>query len=221
MIKRENLFKLLVTLFILSLALNCFLLFRLAPRKALLKEIEENKTQLAQSQRKRKCVPGSNFLKLFPFLDEVKKSLAETKDGEISAVISLDGDKIGTLVKEKGDDAADYVIEQLSNYIEQVARENKDLIVAKLGERSDEIVIFVPNRKTEQEITDFATKLLDNWRSKKLKFNGEELHVTISAGIALYPKHATDCKELYTRADVALQQAKDAGRDRYVIFEEK
>lgn len=221
MMKKENLFKLLVTLFVLSLALNAFLLFRLAPRKATLKEITKNQNLLLASQRKRKCVPGTNFLKLFYFLDEVKKGLSETKDGKFSAVISLDGDRMGKLNKEKGAEAADYVMYQLHDYVEQVANVEKNVVISTLGEQSDEIVIFVPNRNSEQEIADFTAKLLDDWRNRKLNFKGEELHVTISAGVALYPKHGTDEKDLYTKADIALQQAKDAGRDRYAIFEEK
>lgn len=219
--KRENLLKLLVVLFVASLALNAFLLFRLAPRKAILKEIIENKVLLAESQRKRKCVPGTNFLKLFPFLEEVKKGLEETEEGKVSAIISIDGDRMGKLNKEKGTEAGNYVMSKLLSYIEEVANKNKELVVCKLGEQSDEIVIFVPNKKSEQEIVDFSAKLLDGWRSQKLNFNGEDFRVTISAGVAIFPKHGTDCRDLYIKADTALQQAKDAGRNRYAIFEEK
>ena len=219
--KRENLFKLLIALFVASLMLNGYMLFRLAPRKAVLDEIKETKSMLAESKKARTCVSNSNFLTLHYFLIEAKKSLQETEAGKVSAIISIDGDKIGTLVRDKGVETAGYAVDNIRNYIESVAKKNKDIAICSLGVQSDEIVILVPNKSSEKEIIDFTANLLEGWRNVKLKHNGEELHVTISAGIAFFPKHADNCDDLYTKADAALQMAKDAGRDRYAVYEEK
>ena len=219
--KRENLLKLFVVLFVASLALNGYLLICLAPRKAVLDEMKETRSLLAESRKARMCVPNTNFLTLHYFLAEAQKSLGETERGNVTAIISLDGDKIGTLVREKGAEAAGYAVDNLRHYIERVATKNKDIVVCSLGEQSDEIVILVPNKSSEKEIIDFTANLLEGWRNVKLKYNGEELHVTISAGIAFFPKQADNCDDLYTKADMALQMAKDAGRDRYAVFEEK
>lgn len=48
---------------------------------------------------------------------------------------------------------------------------------------------------------------------------GHDLHVTCSMGIALFPDHGSDESELLKKADTAMYAAKDAGQNRYVIFE--
>jgi len=44
------------------------------------------------------------------------------------------------------------------------------------------------------------------------------LHVTISLGIATYPKHSKDADELIIKADKAMYQAKRRGRNCTVVF---
>ena len=48
----------------------------------------------------------------------------------------------------------------------------------------------------------------------------KEISVTISIGVSEYNKTDKDPQELYKRADLALYQAKETGRNRVVIFEE-
>ncbi len=48
-----------------------------------------------------------------------------------------------------------------------------------------------------------------------------ELCCTISMGAAFFPEHGDSYSELLRKADIALYQAKDGGRDRLVFFEDK
>ena len=48
-----------------------------------------------------------------------------------------------------------------------------------------------------------------------------QLHVNVSIGVAVYPKDCGTAEELLGNADLALYQAKAAGRGRYVFFERR
>jgi EAL domain-containing protein (putative c-di-GMP-specific phosphodiesterase class I) len=50
------------------------------------------------------------------------------------------------------------------------------------------------------------------------RFEGQNLRVTTSLGIAYYPAHATDADDLVARADIAMYQAKDAGKNTWRIY---
>jgi EAL domain-containing protein (putative c-di-GMP-specific phosphodiesterase class I) len=47
---------------------------------------------------------------------------------------------------------------------------------------------------------------------------GQELHITVSIGVSLYPRDAQDAETLLKYADTALYKAKDAGRNTYRFF---
>ena len=46
---------------------------------------------------------------------------------------------------------------------------------------------------------------------------GEQVSISVSAGVAHAPTHATDLRSLYATADAALYEAKRAGRNRVGI----
>jgi len=50
-------------------------------------------------------------------------------------------------------------------------------------------------------------------------FNGRELRVTASLGIATYPTDGTDAESLLRSADAAMYYAKERGRDNYQFFD--
>ena len=47
-------------------------------------------------------------------------------------------------------------------------------------------------------------------------FQNEEIHVTLSVGIATFPGHADKVHELISAADAALYEAKETGRNQVV-----
>ena len=49
--------------------------------------------------------------------------------------------------------------------------------------------------------------------------SGPAVHVTISLGLASYPKSATDERELIARADKALYTSKQQGRNRCTLYQ--
>ena len=54
--------------------------------------------------------------------------------------------------------------------------------------------------------------------AEPLDCGGHRLVVTPSIGIALYPRDGTDIEDLLVKADMAMYQAKDLGRNSYSFF---
>lgn len=181
--------------------------------------IKENEKLLAESVARRKLTATTGMTKLDPFLADMEGALANMNPAKVSAFISIDGDKIGTIRAEYGTETSDYVVKELCKYIKDNVGSQKDVLLCSIGEVSDEVLCFLPNRNSEEEITAFMDKLLADWKNVTVKFNGHEIRATFSAGVAFCPKHGTTTKALYEAAEVALHASKENGRDRYTIYD--
>ena len=69
-----------------------------------------------------------------------------------------------------------------------------------------------------------AAVLMDGYRAvvedNSLDYDGTELKVTISIGVAQFPEHGTDRKSLFEAAYKALYAAKHAGRNQVTVASE-
>jgi len=82
--------------------------------------------------------------------------------------------------------------------------------VARIG--GDEFVVLLPVIESEQDAMVVADKIL-HALSQPFKLAGQNLHISSSIGIAIYPEHGTDDKTLITNADIAMYHAKNSGRN--------
>jgi len=57
-------------------------------------------------------------------------------------------------------------------------------------------------------------------RLLRMKAGEQDISLTISIGVAQYKIHKEDWQEFLSRADKALYQAKNAGRDQWAVSEE-
>jgi diguanylate cyclase (GGDEF)-like protein len=87
--------------------------------------------------------------------------------------------------------------------------------VARFG--GDEFVLILPDLKAVEDAVKVAHKIVDGFR-KPFLIDTHQLVVTTSIGIAVYPNHGTDEGALLKNADIAMYQAKEAGRDRYQFY---
>jgi len=83
----------------------------------------------------------------------------------------------------------------------------------------EEFLIVLPH-STLRAATQQADRLCRHVRSLVIKCGDEELKVTVSLGIAQYKIHEEDWQVFLNRADAALYQAKNNGRDQWMAVEE-
>jgi diguanylate cyclase (GGDEF)-like protein/PAS domain S-box-containing protein len=88
-------------------------------------------------------------------------------------------------------------------------------VVARMG--GDEFVVVAPLMRDIEAIDALAHRLLMAVRAP-IAMEGETVAVTASIGIAVYPADGPDFKALQKHADIALYQAKEAGRDCHRFF---
>jgi diguanylate cyclase (GGDEF)-like protein len=83
----------------------------------------------------------------------------------------------------------------------------------------DEFLIVLPH-STLKAATQQAERLCKHVRSLLIKPDGQEIRVTISLGVAQYRIHREDWQAFLARADAALYEAKNHGRNQWAVSED-
>jgi diguanylate cyclase (GGDEF)-like protein len=127
-------------------------------------------------------------------------------------VIMVDIDHFKRFNDTFGHAAGDAVLSALGRVL--LAHVRKEDVACRYG--GEEFTLILP--ETSQETAcDRAEKLRQLVHGLHLEHHGQSLGaITISLGVAVYPQHGEDPEALLRAADVALYEAKHAGRDRVV-----
>ena len=146
---------------------------------------------------------------------EIKRSIRHKHFG---AVLFLDIDHFKTINDSLGHAVGDNLLKQLAQRIKNRIR-GED-IIARLG--GDEFIILISeagdnvNDATDNAVS-FADEILRLF-NKPFIINDHEIHVTISIGITVFPLTETTPEKLLQKADLALYEAKETGRNTVRLF---
>ncbi|EQI18914.1 diguanylate cyclase domain-containing protein [Clostridioides difficile] len=131
----------------------------------------------------------------------------------MGALFMIDTDNFKQINDTEGHMIGDIVLTEMASGMKKIMRDSD--VVGRIG--GDEFTIFMKNISSVKDAEKNAEELLYMFRhlfQKEKSF----LKVTCSIGIAIYPKDGTTFKEIYARADKALYQAKNMGKNNYVIY---
>ncbi|WP_052353749.1 PAS domain S-box protein [Neobacillus jeddahensis] len=149
------------------------------------------------------------------FTDSLKSLLQGSEQSKsIHAVMFLDLDKFKRINDTLGHDIGDELLKKFAQRIKNSLAD--DDILARLG--GDEFTIILPNLQSEQDAQQTAERIIEELQ-EPWEINGHNFLTTSSIGISYYPKDGDNPKRLMKCADLALYKAKDAGRNKYQIFE--
>src|SRR5439155_18712275 len=82
----------------------------------------------------------------------------------------------------------------------------------------DEFAVVLPEADADQAMA-VASDLLDALRRAPLFVAGRRARVTTSAGVAMFePRAGVDAEQMLAFADLAMYEAKEAGRDRVGVY---
>ncbi len=129
------------------------------------------------------------------------------------AVMFFDLDEFKTINDSYGHRAGDALLIRVAGEISALVRRNE--VLARLG--GDEFAILVPGVQGK-EAEMLADRVVRAIAQIPFRFEGQNLRLTTSLGIAYYPAQATDADDLVARADIAMYQAKDAGKNTWRVF---
>ncbi|GAA59087.1 GGDEF family protein [Pseudoalteromonas sp. BSi20652] len=125
------------------------------------------------------------------------------------AILEIDIDFFKRVNDTFGHDKGDETLKSLTNIIKTLSR--KDDIVARIG--GEEFVLVLPNEDSES-----AFKIAERLRKTVETTNMEVVgFITVSIGIATWPKHSNDIDQVYKCADKALYHAKEHGRNQCAV----
>ena len=142
-----------------------------------------------------------------------REMLRVTRKNRSLAVIFIDIDHFKRFNDMFGHEAGDEVLRAMGDFFRTHFR--GDDVICRYG--GEEFAIILPE-STAQDAATRAEILRLAAKDLKLMHHGVTLDsVTISAGIAGYPEHASSASELLNVADTCLYEAKTKGRDRIVV----
>ncbi len=150
------------------------------------------------------------------FRESVQRSIARLeRHAGMSGVLFLDLDGFKKVNDSFGHAAGDDVLRQVADTLRRVIR--REDLVARLG--GDEFAVLLSELRTTDEGAATARRILAAFEDSPVTVNGLPADVSTGIGIAVVTDPATSPDELINRADIALYQAKRAGRGRWQVYE--
>jgi diguanylate cyclase (GGDEF)-like protein len=149
-------------------------------------------------------------------LHEVVNAIISDPQGqrEPFALLLLDLDNFKFVNDTLGHEAGDLVLRTAAERIQRMARGAH--VVARLG--GDEFAVLLRGVMEQKEIDRIARRVLRALR-RKMNYRGHSIEIYASIGIACFPDHASTWGDIFRDADLALYRAKQAGRNRTVVFD--
>jgi diguanylate cyclase (GGDEF)-like protein len=152
---------------------------------------------------------------------------AAKESGGMMALLYLDLDRFKRINDNLGHSVGDALLKNVARRLEQSTR-STDIVsapvdsqhpgrarVARLG--GDEFVVLLTGLTDEAQTAAVANRIRQSL-GEPLDCGGHRLVVTPSIGIALYPQDGTEIEDLLIKADMAMYQAKDQGRNGFAFY---
>jgi diguanylate cyclase (GGDEF)-like protein len=130
------------------------------------------------------------------------------------AIIFIDLDNLKPINDSLGHQAGDEILKEVSQRLNQIA--GKQHIVCRYG--GDEFIMIVQGINSNDDASAIAMIILHNI-SQPFRIKHIELNCTCSIGIAMAPRDGIDLDTLIKKADIAMYQSKDSGRNSFRFFD--
>lgn len=145
------------------------------------------------------------------FRDRLGHAIARSKRDETAlSAMFLDLDRFKAINDGYGHDVGDQLLKTVGSRLQSVLRETDT--VARLG--GDEFAILLERTSGEAEARAVAGRILEAMESPILCAK-DQIVVSTSVGIAMYPEHGYTVEGLLKSADAAMYEAKSHGRACY------
>lgn len=180
-----------------------------------IKEIEL-KAVLAQAHE----ISNTDVLTFLPnrrkvIVDLQEEVIRSTRYGTPLSISLVDIDHFKNINDTYGHATGDEVLRTFSARLREQIR-NPDTLGRYGGE---EFLIVLPNSEVKAAVEQ-ASRLCQHIRTMQVESNDHVLSVTISIGVAQYRIGQENWEQFLHRADTAMYQAKNNGRDQWAVAEE-
>jgi len=178
--------------------------------------IEERTAELRKSQHELEILARFDTLTELPnrrlFTEEFDRMCDQAKGFEFTLLL-IDVDEFKAINDTFGHDAGDAFLVEASHRLVSAVRSTDK--VARLG--GDEFAILLSGNSDEDCLETICDRIVHSF-SPAIDFNGASIKASVSVGIALFPEHGNTTETLYKSADLALYEAKRAGRNTWCSY---
>lgn len=151
------------------------------------------------------------------FSQLLSQGVAESKRYErCFALLFLDLDRFKIINDTLGHDAGDELLKEVARRLTEALRETDT--VARLG--GDEFVVLLPEMNDEKQLSAVAKKILSTV-GRPFHLAGQDLRVTVSIGISVFPTDGEDEQTLVKNADIAMYHAKEGGKNNFCFYSDE
>lgn len=148
------------------------------------------------------------------WISRAEQALAFARRNKLRVgVLFLDLDNFKKINDTLGHPVGDRLLSAAAHRLSLCLREED--VLARLG--GDEFVVLLPQLTRADDAATVARKLLASL-TRPFDIDGQELTVSTSIGIALYPGNGADVDVLLKHADTAMYDAKNEGRNDFRFF---
>lgn len=135
------------------------------------------------------------------------------KYNQMVAVLFLDLDRFKQVNDTLGHNYGDLLLKKVSARLKGLLK-NKDIIARQGG---DEFVIVLPNIKHAKEAVAVSKDIINSLKNS-FQLHDQEVYISTSIGISLYPYDGDDVYTLLKNADRAMYQAKSNGKNSFEFY---
>lgn len=148
--------------------------------------------------------------------DRLQHSLRDAgRRNEKLALLFVDCDNFKQINDSYGHDVGDMVLQHIAGSMSECLRENDTL--ARMG--GDEFMVLMHHIQNVNDVLPVARRLLESV-GRPFVIRSKEFRISASIGISLSPDDGDSPAVLVRNADLAMYQAKENGRGRFVLFNE-
>src|SRR5579862_6363116 len=135
------------------------------------------------------------------------------RDKTMLAVLFLDLDRFKHINDSRGHETGDKLLMTVAERVRSTVR--REDIVVRMG--GDEFIVVLQGVKDPELINEMAGRI-NEALSAPVIVDGRPLNTTVSIGVSLFPRDGSDMGELLRHSDTAMYQAKDRGRNNFMLF---
>jgi len=162
------------------------------------------------------------------FTEQIPRALRQARRSQRPlALLFVDLDNFKAINDSLGHGTGDEVLRQVaerlsscvraSDFIGRPGEGNPGLTVFRFG--GDEFLLMHVNLQREQDAAAIARRMM-GVLGEPFQVGGQDLFITVSIGIAVYPSDGDDVKTLLRNADSAMYHAKQNGKNTFEFYTE-